>query len=142
MPVSKSKLLYHHINKSKTCQVNPPITNSLTSPQICTCLSLKVGLDQCVELMWTHTYCLPSQLCFSFRIREVLHNLGNKEEVQEYKNYESNKELYDTVQKYTKGKSFSGWKSNVSKDFFTKCKRCVFPTLPNCLVQLRVCLDY
>ncbi|KAF4115704.1 hypothetical protein G5714_003193 [Onychostoma macrolepis] len=53
------------------------------------------------------------------RIREVLHNLGNKEEVQEYKNYENNKKLYDTVQKHTEGKAFSDWKTKVSNDFFT-----------------------
>ncbi|KAK2916802.1 hypothetical protein Q8A67_001176 [Cirrhinus molitorella] len=46
------------------------------------------------------------------RIREVLHSLGNKEEVENYKNYETkNKELYDIVQKHTEGKTFFNWKS-------------------------------
>ncbi|XP_048043398.1 2-5A-dependent ribonuclease-like [Megalobrama amblycephala] len=65
------------------------------------------------------------------RIREVLHNLGNKEDVQEYKNYENNKELYDTVQKYTKGKSFSDWKSN-APETWTKIGK----GLPNDLLGL------
>ncbi len=70
--------------------------------------------------MWTHpwTCCIPSQFCFSFRIRDVLHNLGNEEEVQEYKNYEKNKKLYDTVQKHTEGKAFFDWKTKVSNEYF------------------------
>lgn len=55
--------------------------------------------------------------------------MGNKEEVQEYKNYERNKELYDTVQKYTEGKSFSDWKSKVSKTSSANV-RDVFLSLP------------
>ncbi|XP_043084597.1 serine/threonine-protein kinase/endoribonuclease IRE1-like isoform X2 [Puntigrus tetrazona] len=45
------------------------------------------------------------------RIREVLHYLGNKEEVQEYKNYGCKEKLFETVQKYSEGKTFSDWKT-------------------------------
>ncbi|KAF4104586.1 hypothetical protein G5714_013917 [Onychostoma macrolepis] len=65
------------------------------------------------------------------RIREVLHNLGNKEEVQGCKNYKNNEKLYETVQKYTEGKTFSDWKTKAPKTW-TKIGK----NLPNNLLGL------
>ncbi|RXN35461.1 serine threonine- kinase endoribonuclease ire-1-like isoform X1 [Labeo rohita] len=65
------------------------------------------------------------------RIREVLHNLGNKEEVQDYENYKNNEKLNDTVKKYTEGKTFSDWKTKVPKTWTKIGKK-----LPNDLLGL------
>ncbi|XP_052407611.1 uncharacterized protein LOC127952820 [Carassius gibelio] len=65
------------------------------------------------------------------RIREVVHNLGNKEEVQEYKNCKNNEKLYETVQKYTEGKTFSDWKRE-APETWTKIGK----NLPNDLLGL------
>ncbi|XP_043084559.1 serine/threonine-protein kinase/endoribonuclease ire-1-like isoform X1 [Puntigrus tetrazona] len=65
------------------------------------------------------------------RIREVLHYLGNKEEVQEYKNYGCKEKLFETVQKYSEGKTFSDWKTKAPKTW-TKIGK----NLPNDLLGL------
>lgn len=81
-------------------------------------LSYNLSVQKGCELTPEHAVCLHN-LVFFFRIRDVLHNLGNEEEVQEYKNYENNKKLYETVQKHTEGKAFSDWKTKVSNGDFT-----------------------